>query len=273
MAVSFPQFDRRPDLSGGSDAWDDGLAGQLLTADYFEVASGSTSLPIGLSTETDSALPRAPAAGGLPVGVGVETDTAVARAAVLRRGVDTASEADAALGLTATLRRVAGLAAETDTASLRGAQLLLPAKVTGEVDSAFALPPGGVVSLPVGLSSETDVALQRPPAFAPGPPVGAVGGGSGHTGAAARKHRWEADKQLWSAPEKRQEVVAKQPAAPKSQPINLRDTSAARALLEKALAPKAVSGLPSASILTTIVEDCAELEEEFEALLAFALLD
>ena len=42
MAISYPRFDLRPGLSGGSDSWDDGLAGQLLTADYFEAGSGAT---------------------------------------------------------------------------------------------------------------------------------------------------------------------------------------------------------------------------------------
>lgn len=39
MAVLVPQFDKRPGLSGGADAWDDGLAGILLSADYFAANS------------------------------------------------------------------------------------------------------------------------------------------------------------------------------------------------------------------------------------------
>lgn len=35
MAVPFPQHDLLPDVTSGSDAWDDGLVGQILTADYF----------------------------------------------------------------------------------------------------------------------------------------------------------------------------------------------------------------------------------------------
>lgn len=35
MAVRNPQFDLPHDISGGADLWDDGLAGQLITADYF----------------------------------------------------------------------------------------------------------------------------------------------------------------------------------------------------------------------------------------------
>ena len=37
--VPFPQFDRRPDVSGGADAWDDGPGGKLLIDDYMTAAS------------------------------------------------------------------------------------------------------------------------------------------------------------------------------------------------------------------------------------------
>ena len=37
MAIDFPQYDN--DLSGGADLWDEGLAGVLLTADYFTQAA------------------------------------------------------------------------------------------------------------------------------------------------------------------------------------------------------------------------------------------
>src|SRR5574343_285976 len=37
MADKFGQFDN--ELSGGSDTWDSGLAGEILLADYFETAS------------------------------------------------------------------------------------------------------------------------------------------------------------------------------------------------------------------------------------------
>jgi len=44
MAVKLPNTDRPSGLSGGSDTWDNGLAGVLLSADYFaESASPSTS--------------------------------------------------------------------------------------------------------------------------------------------------------------------------------------------------------------------------------------
>ena len=36
MAVGFPQFDARYGGSGGSDVWDNGLAGELLLADFFD---------------------------------------------------------------------------------------------------------------------------------------------------------------------------------------------------------------------------------------------
>ena len=39
MAVRNPQFDLPQGVSGGSDLWDEGLAGVLLTADYFETIS------------------------------------------------------------------------------------------------------------------------------------------------------------------------------------------------------------------------------------------
>lgn len=44
MAVSFPQTDSPRDLSGGADAWDDGLAGQILSADYFAVSQPQTKI-------------------------------------------------------------------------------------------------------------------------------------------------------------------------------------------------------------------------------------
>ena len=37
--VPFPQFDRRPDVSGGADAWDDGPGGKLLIDDYMTAES------------------------------------------------------------------------------------------------------------------------------------------------------------------------------------------------------------------------------------------
>ena len=40
MAVIRPEADRPAGLSGGADAWDDGLAGGLLSADYFAAAAG-----------------------------------------------------------------------------------------------------------------------------------------------------------------------------------------------------------------------------------------
>lgn len=39
MAIQDPQFDLPQGISGGSDLWDAGLAGVLLTADYFETIS------------------------------------------------------------------------------------------------------------------------------------------------------------------------------------------------------------------------------------------
>lgn len=39
MAVGFPQFDSRQGGSGGSDVWDNGLAGELLSADFFPPAA------------------------------------------------------------------------------------------------------------------------------------------------------------------------------------------------------------------------------------------
>jgi len=47
MAVRDPQTDRRPGLSGGSDAWDDDLAGQILSSDYFEPAGGASGITQG----------------------------------------------------------------------------------------------------------------------------------------------------------------------------------------------------------------------------------
>ena len=58
MAVDFPQFGLPTGLSGGSDKWDDGLAGELLSADYFgtvEPISGSLSVALDGLTVSASA--------------------------------------------------------------------------------------------------------------------------------------------------------------------------------------------------------------------------
>ena len=39
MAVPYPQRDITRDLSGGADAWDEGVAGQILSSDFFASAS------------------------------------------------------------------------------------------------------------------------------------------------------------------------------------------------------------------------------------------
>lgn len=44
MAEPWPQTDKPLGLSGGADAWDDGLAGALLSADYFGVSAPSGNL-------------------------------------------------------------------------------------------------------------------------------------------------------------------------------------------------------------------------------------
>jgi len=58
MAVDFPQFGLPAGLSGGSDTWDNGLAGELLSADYFgtvEPISGSLSVALDGLTVSASA--------------------------------------------------------------------------------------------------------------------------------------------------------------------------------------------------------------------------
>ena len=58
MAVDFPQFGLPTGLSGGSDTWDNGLAGELLSADYFgtvEPISGSLSVALDGLTVSASA--------------------------------------------------------------------------------------------------------------------------------------------------------------------------------------------------------------------------
>ena len=39
MAISSPQSDSPRDLSGGADAWDQGVAGKILSSDFFDSAS------------------------------------------------------------------------------------------------------------------------------------------------------------------------------------------------------------------------------------------
>jgi len=46
MAIRSPQYDLLPDISGGDDAWDDGLAGELLSADYFAASTGPSTWTI-----------------------------------------------------------------------------------------------------------------------------------------------------------------------------------------------------------------------------------
>lgn len=39
MTISDPQYDLPINISGGADIWDEGLAGTILTADYFDAAT------------------------------------------------------------------------------------------------------------------------------------------------------------------------------------------------------------------------------------------
>lgn len=51
MAVQQPQYDNN--ISGGSDTWDNGLAGEIITADYFDAApppSGSGNIKVWLGS-------------------------------------------------------------------------------------------------------------------------------------------------------------------------------------------------------------------------------
>jgi len=274
MAVKQPQFDLRRGLSGGADVWDAGLAGELLSADYFEAAGGGGSSPVGEAVEIDSAsavTTKLLAA----VGAAFEVDTAFALAAAA--GAITlptlpAVEVDVAGQLSAKLTLQITTTSSLETASQLVGKVSTGAGVAEELDTASALPTGGALALPVGLAAEADTAFALTSPYSPPATSGASGGGGGHTGSAVRKHRWEADKELWNASEKK--LAKPLPLAPAKQaPVKLRDTAAARALLEKVLAPKAASILPTASIITTIVEDTSESDEELEALVAFALLD
>lgn len=94
---------------------------------------------------------------GLPVGLSTETDTALALAGVQRRAVGLSATTETALALAGVQRRAVGLATETDTALA-----LLPAVSGGvgtasETDTALAL--AGLQRRPAGLATETGIAL------------------------------------------------------------------------------------------------------------------
>lgn len=120
--------------------------------------SGSTSLPVGLATETDTAYATTGSMAGAP-GLATETDTAYARSGAVIGAAGLALETDAAFALTPTLAGAAGLSTETDTASALVASMAGAAGLATETDAAFALSQGA--SPPVGLATETDVAYAR----------------------------------------------------------------------------------------------------------------
>lgn len=50
MSQAWPQLDTPTWLSGGADLWDDGPAGELLTAEFFDAADVPPVLPRGIGT-------------------------------------------------------------------------------------------------------------------------------------------------------------------------------------------------------------------------------
>jgi len=99
MAVDFPQFGLPTGLSGGSDTWDNGLAGELLSADYFGTAApiaGSVSVALGGLTVSASGTVGIAAALGVALDdLTSASDATIQEPAPTRRGGD-----DAPLGRT-----------------------------------------------------------------------------------------------------------------------------------------------------------------------------
>lgn len=85
MAVDFPQFGLPTGLSGGADKWDDGLAGELLSADYFGTAApiaGSVSVALdGLAVSASATVSLA-----ATLGASLD-DVALASVAALEQAV------------------------------------------------------------------------------------------------------------------------------------------------------------------------------------------
>ena len=94
---------------------------------------------------------------GGPVGLATETDSALAPTAVLKAAPGIAAETDTALAPDAVQQVAAGLAVEADAALPIGAVLVAPVGLASEADTAFALSPN--VPGIVGLAHETDTAM------------------------------------------------------------------------------------------------------------------
>lgn len=120
-------------------------------------ASGGTSLPVGLATESDAAFALA-AQQTRAVGLSQESDTALARTAAQARAVGIASEQDSAFARSATQARTVGLSQEQDQAfALLQGGTSFAVGLASENDTALALG----IGLGVGLASESDSAFAR----------------------------------------------------------------------------------------------------------------
>lgn len=98
------------------------------------------------------------AAAGTPVGLSSETDTALALAAVAAKALGLSTEADSALALAGSSVRATGLAAESDAAVALLPRQILAAGRADEADTALELSPGAAAGA-VGVSVESDTAL------------------------------------------------------------------------------------------------------------------
>lgn len=113
---------------------------------------GALEGPVGLSTETDSALALGVAR---PVGVATETDSALTLSSKVSLVVGLAAETDGALALGAKISKAAGVSAETNTARALG--VARPVGLSTSTNAALALG----VARPAGLATETATALAR----------------------------------------------------------------------------------------------------------------
>jgi hypothetical protein len=97
MAVNDGQYDRRPNLSGGSDTWDEGPASPVLLEDYFPTEDEPPSPATGTIAVTE-ANDTSAATGAITVSGAIAVteanDTSAATGAITVTGATTATEAN-----------------------------------------------------------------------------------------------------------------------------------------------------------------------------------
>jgi hypothetical protein len=129
----------------------------VIPASYFVPdAAGGQAVPIGISAETDTALPVTHSR-VLEVGIASETDTAISLVISSSVEIGIASETDSALALNHSKSLTLGQPFETDNALSLSSSKLRPIGISPETDSALPLSISKLRS--VGIATETDSAL------------------------------------------------------------------------------------------------------------------